>query len=155
MGSTSAIPGRGCFDDFLGDGIVVSPLPPIVETLISAIYGPHKANPVRDSNEQTRSVITPSVLTSQPMRPHFVQIELAYCAFYASLAYTSDDVVPFQLPPSPFSQWTPSPFIVDLVGESCAEQFMMTSKACLCGDDLPLSVILAPDSPREQNHFGR
>ena len=27
------MPGRGCFDDIPGDGIVVSPSPPIVETL--------------------------------------------------------------------------------------------------------------------------
>ena len=34
MGSCSPIPGRGCFGAIPGDGIVVFPLPPIVETLL-------------------------------------------------------------------------------------------------------------------------
>ena len=67
----------------------------------------------------------------------------------------SDDVVLFWQPPSVFSQWTPSPFTVGLVNYTCAEQFMMASKARLFGDDSALSAILATDDPREQKRIGR
>ena len=61
----------------------------------------------------------------------------------------------YLLPPSPFSQWTPSPFTVDLVEYDCAEQFMMASNARLLGDNLALSAILATDDPREQKCLDR
>ena len=48
-----------------------------------------------------------------------------------------------------------SPFTVDLVEYNCAEQFMMTSKARLFGDDTALSAILASTDPREQKRLGR
>ena len=67
----------------------------------------------------------------------------------------SDDVVLFWQPPSVFSQWTISPFSVDLVDYTCSEQYMMTSKARLFGDDSALSAILATDDPREQKRIGR
>ena len=82
-------------------------------------------------------------------------LELAYDAYDPSLTYISDDVVLFWHPPSAFSQWTPSPFVVDLVEYNCAEQFMMASKARLFGDDMALSAILASDDPREQKRLGR
>ena len=44
---------------------------------------------------------------------------------------------------------------MDLVDYTCAEQYMMASKARLFGDDSVLSAILAPDDPREQKHIGR
>lgn len=37
----------------------------------------------------------------------------------------------------------------------CAEQFMMTLKARLFGDDIALSAILASDNPREQKRLER
>ena len=40
MGSCSPIPGRGCFGAIPGDEIVVSPLPPIVETLTGQTQSP-------------------------------------------------------------------------------------------------------------------
>ena len=46
-----------------------------------------------------------------------------------------------------------SPFTVNLVEYDCAEQFMMVSNACLFGDDLALSAILATDDPREQKRL--
>ena len=71
------------------------------------------------------------------------------------LAYISDAVVLFWHPPSVSSQWTLSPFTVDLVEYNCAEQFMMASRARLFGDDTALSAILASDDPREQKRLGR
>ena len=44
---------------------------------------------------------------------------------------------------------------MDLVEYNCAEQFMMTSKARLFGDDTALSAILASNDPREQKCLGR
>ena len=88
------------------------------------------------------------------MRPFFVPLELAYDAYDAALTYISDDVVLSWLPPSALSQWTPSSFIVDLVEYNCADQFMMTSKARLFGDDLTLSTILVTDDAREKTHPG-
>ena len=119
---------------------------------ISAVLSEPKACPDRDDNERTRPVITPSVRTLQPIRPHFVPLDMAHGAYDASLTQISDDIVLFWLPPSPVSQWTPSPFTVDLliIEYDCAEKFTMASKVCLFGDDLPLSAILATDDPREQ-----
>ena len=116
--------------------------------------GQHNACPDRD-DERTRPVTTPSVPPSHDMRPFFVPLDFAYDAYDASLTYISDDVALFWQPPSAFSQWTPSPFIVDFVEYNCAEQFMMASKARLFGDDTALSAILATDDPREQKRLGR
>ena len=49
----------------------------------------------------------------------------------------------------------PLPFTVNLVEYDCAEQFMMVSNACVFGDDLALSAILATDDPREQKRLDR
>ena len=121
----------------------------------SAILDKHDAYPDRDENERTRPATTPSVPTSQPIRQHFVPLDIAHDTYDASLTYISDDVVIFWQPPSVFSQWTPSPFTVGLVNYTCAEQFMMASKARLFGDDSALSAILATDDPREQKRIGR
>ena len=121
----------------------------------SATLGQHDACPDRDDTECTRSVTTPSVLLSHDVRPPFVPLELAYATYDSSLTYISDDVVLFWHPPSAFSQWTPSPFTVDLIEYDCAEQFMMASKARLFGNDTALSAILASDDPREQKRLGR
>ena len=99
----------------------------------SAILGQHKACPNRDDNERTRPATTPSARTSQPISPQFVPLDLAHGAYDALLTYISDDVVPFLLPPSAFSQWTTSPFTVDLVEYNCSELFVMASKARLFG----------------------
>ena len=115
----------------------------------------HDACTDRDDNERTRPVTTPSVRTSQPIRQHFVPLNTAHGTYDASLTYISDDVVLFWQPLSVFSQWTPSPFTVGLVNYTCAEQFMMASKARLFGDDSALSAILATDDPREQKRIGR
>ena len=117
--------------------------------------GQHNDSPDRDDTERTRPVTTPSVPASHDLRPPLVPLEHAYAAYDASLTYISDDVVLFWHPPSVFSQWTLSPFTVDLVEYNCAEQFIMASKARLFGDDTALSAILALDDPREQKRLGR
>ena len=121
----------------------------------SATLGQHNACPDRDDTEWTRPVTTPSVPLSHDLRPPFVPLEFAHTTYDASLTYISDDVVLFWYPPSAFSQWTPSPFAVDLVEYNCAKQFMMASKARLFGDDTALSAILASDDLREQKRLGR
>ena len=121
----------------------------------SATLGQHNACPNCDDTERTRPVTTPSVPLSYDLRPPFVPLELAYVTNDASITYISDDVVLFWRPPSASSQWTSSPFTVDLVEYNCAEQLMMASKARLFGDDTALSAILASDDPREQKRFGR
>ena len=45
--------------------------------------------------------------------------------------------------------------MADLVDYTCAEQFMIASKARLFGDDSALSAILATDDSREQKCVGR
>ena len=117
----------------------------------SATLAQHKACPDRDDSERTRPVTTPSVLPSHDLSPPFVPLQHAYAAYDASLTYISDDVVLFWPPPSAFSQWTLSPFAVDLVEYNCAEQFMMASKARLFGDDTALSAILATKDPESKN----
>ena len=121
----------------------------------SAPLGQHKACPDRDDSERTRPVTTSSVPPSHDLSPSFVPLENAYTAYDASLTYISDDVVLFWHPPSAFSQWTVSPFTVDLVEYNCAEQFMMASKARLFGDDTALSAILATKDPLEKKRLGR
>ena len=121
----------------------------------SATLGQHIACPDRDDSGRTRPVTTPSVPPSHDLSPSFAPLEHAYAAYDASLTYISDDVVLFWHPPSAFSQWTLSPFTVDLVEYNCAEQFMMASKARLFGDDTALSAILATKDPREQKRLGR
>ena len=121
----------------------------------SATLGQHNACPDRDDTERTRPVTNPLVLLSHDLHPPFVPLELAYATYDASLTYINDDVVLFWHPPSAFSQWTPSPFAVDLVEYNCAEQIMMASKFRLFGDYTTLSAILASDDPREKKRLGR
>ena len=120
-----------------------------------ATFGQHNDYHDRDDTARTRPVTTPSVPPSHDLRPPFVPLEYAYAIYDASLTYNSDDVVLFWHPPSVFSQWTPSPFTVDLVEYNCAEQLMMASKARLFGDDTALLAILASNDPREQKRLGR
>ena len=120
-----------------------------------AILGQYNDCPDRVDTERARPVTTPTVPPSHDLRPPFVPLEHAYAAYDASLTYINDDVVFFWHPPSVFSQWTPSPFTVDLIEYNCAEHFIMASKARLFGGDTALSAILASDDPREQNRLGR
>ncbi len=55
----------------------------------------------------------------------------------------------------PFSQWKPSEFEVDNVQYSCAEQYMMASKARLFRDSATLGKIMKASTPKEQKMLGR
>jgi len=55
----------------------------------------------------------------------------------------------------PLSQWYPSPFTLDGLHYSTAEQYMMASKASYFGDQDTLNLILNTSNPREQKALGR
>lgn len=55
----------------------------------------------------------------------------------------------------PFSQWYPSPFVIDGKKYNCAEQYMMAEKARLFGDKEAERAIMKTKSPREQKALGR
>ena len=122
----------------------------------SAIIGQHEACPDRDDNERTRPVTTPSVRRLWTTRHLFNPLPIAAGIHDGSLTtYMNDDVVLVWHPPSFSFQWILSPFTVALVEYSCAEQFMMASKARPFGDDSTLSAILATDDPRERKCLRR
>ena len=50
-----------------------------------ATFGQHNDCQDRDVTERTRPVTTPSVRTSQPIRPHFVPLDMAHGAYDAPL----------------------------------------------------------------------
>jgi ribA/ribD-fused uncharacterized protein len=56
---------------------------------------------------------------------------------------------------SAFSQWHPSPFIIEGITYNCAEQYMMAEKARLFGDDGTLAMILSAVDPSDQKRYGR
>lgn len=56
---------------------------------------------------------------------------------------------------SNFSQWAPSPFIIDSIKYSCAEQYMMAEKARLFGDKSAEERIMATSDPAEQQRLGK
>ncbi len=55
----------------------------------------------------------------------------------------------------PFSQWSPSKFIVDGVEYTHAEQYMMAEKARFFGDNETLVEIMKAQTPAEQKALGR
>jgi len=55
----------------------------------------------------------------------------------------------------PFSQWHPSPFVIDGVTYNCAEQYMMAEKARLFGDTEREAMIMATAEPSDQKRYGR
>ena len=71
------------------------------------------------------------------------------------LEYSTDNVVLFWQPPSYFSQWSPSSFVVDGVSCSCAEQFMMAEKARLLKDHRAVELIMSSPDPITQTHRSR
>ncbi|URA06990.1 GTP cyclohydrolase II [Xanthomonas phage Elanor] len=54
-----------------------------------------------------------------------------------------------------FSQWYPSPMVIDGVSYGCAEQYMMAQKARVFGDEQALEAIMATSNPAEQKAIGR
>ena len=73
--------------------------------------------------------------------------------FDPSLEYSIDQVVLFCQPPYYFSQWSPSPFVVD--GVSCAEQYVMAEKARILEDHRAVKLIMASPDPSEHKHRSR
>ena len=55
----------------------------------------------------------------------------------------------------PFSQWHASPFTLDGIEYSCAEQYMMAEKARLFEDDEMLESIMDTEDPRLHKKYGR
>ena len=55
----------------------------------------------------------------------------------------------------PFSNWHPSPFVVDGITYNCSEQYMMAEKARMFGDDATLKRIMSAADPSDQKRFGR
>jgi len=55
----------------------------------------------------------------------------------------------------PFSQWHPSPFEIDGVTYSCAEQYMMAEKARLFEDVAREVMIMSTSDPSDQKRYGR
>lgn len=54
-----------------------------------------------------------------------------------------------------FSQWYPSPFVIDGIQYGCAEQYMMAEKARLFDDPVREKIIMETGSPALQQRFGR
>jgi ribA/ribD-fused uncharacterized protein len=67
----------------------------------------------------------------------------------------SETNVFFWKPPSVFSQWTPSKFVIDNIEYCCAEQYMMSQKAKVFEDITILNQIMATSDPRKHRELGR
>ena len=61
----------------------------------------------------------------------------------------------FWQPPSCFSLWSPSSFVVDDVSYSCAEQFMMAEKARLFQDRRAEELIMSSPDRSAHTRIGR
>ena len=61
----------------------------------------------------------------------------------------------FWQPPSCFSQWSPSSFVVYDVSYSCAEQFMMAEKVRLFQDRCAEELIMSSPDPSAHKRMGR
>ena len=92
--------------------------------------------------------------TLQAQIPITASDGLAPSAVDPSLEYSTDNVV-FWKPPSSFSQWSPSSFVVDGVSYSCAEQFMMAEKARSFKDHRAVELIMSSPHPSIHKRIGR
>ena len=93
--------------------------------------------------------------TLQAQIPSTASDGLAPSAFDLSLEYTTDNVVLFRQPPSSFSQWSASSFVVDGVSYSCAEQFIMAEKARRFKDHRAVKLIMSSPDPSTHKRIGR
>lgn len=75
--------------------------------------------------------------------------------FTGSEVVLTPSFVFFWKPPAVFGQWTTSPFVIDGVTYSCAEQYMMAEKARLFGDADVEQQILRSTNPKQQKSLGR
>lgn len=89
----------------------------------------------------------------------FIRIEAyskdAFSGFDGTEVVMTPELVLFWKPPNPFGQWTVSPFGIDGITYSCAEQYMMAEKARLFGDTEIEIAILKSDSPRHHQKLGK
>ena len=98
----------------------------------------------------------PSVLRIVRCRPpQIITDGSAPSVFDPTLEYSTEHVVLFWQPPSCFSQWSPSSFVVDNVSYSYAEQFMMAEKACLFQDRRTEELIMSSPDPSALKHWSR
>ena len=74
--------------------------------------------------------------------------------FDPTLGYSTEQVVLFWQPPSCFSRWSPSSFVVDDVSCSCAEQFMMAEKARLFQDHRTEELVMSSPDPSAHKRIG-
>ena len=86
--------------------------------------------------------------------PNTASDGVAPSTFDPSLEYSTDKVV-FWQPPSFFSQWSPSSFVIDDVSYSCAEQFMMAEKARLFKGHRAVELIMSSSDPSTHKRVGR
>ncbi len=75
--------------------------------------------------------------------------------FHGSETIMTPSFVFFWKSPSIFGQWTDSPFTIDGVEYSCAEQYMMAEKARLFKDIAIEQQILKTSNPRQHKSLGR
>ena len=87
--------------------------------------------------------------------PNTASDGLAPSTFDPPLGYSKDKVVLFWQPPSFFSPWSPSSFVVDDVSYSCAGQFMMDEKARRSKDHRAVELILSSSDPSTHKRVGR
>ena len=97
----------------------------------------------------------PQTRTLQAHRPTTASDGLAPSTFGPSPEYSTDKVVLSWQPPSFFSQWSPSSFVVDDVSYSCAEQFMMAEKARIFNDHRAVELIMSSSDPSTHKRVGR
>ena len=76
-------------------------------------------------------------------------------AFDPKLEYSTEQVVLFWQPPNCFSQRSPSPFVVDNVSYSCAEQYMRAEKARLFQDRRAEELNMSSPDPTAHKRIGR
>ena len=75
--------------------------------------------------------------------------------FYRSQEYSTEKVVSFWRPPSFFSPWSPSSFVVDDVPYSCSEQYIMADETRLFQDHRAVELILSSPTLSTCKRIGR
>ena len=87
--------------------------------------------------------------------PAFADETSNTAAFDGTKEYHTRDMVFFWRPPSCFSHWTPSRFMVEGVSYSCGEQFFAAETSRLFGDQQTLQHIMCVSNPRLHKQCGR
>ena len=93
--------------------------------------------------------------TLQAQIPSTASDGLAPSALHPSLEYSANIVLLFSQPPSHFSQWSPSSFVVDGVSYSRVKQFIMAEKARHFCDHRAGELLMSSPNPSTHKRFGR